>query len=740
MTSTVATAGTAALRVKLNAVGHGDSVILHWKPVLGNPSTILIDGGPKASATAIATALRDLHATKIDLAVLSHCDADHVDGLVEYASSADRLPIERFWGPCVRAFRRHDWLFPPRIARGLEMSDRLEELLKRETTISYPVEGAQWSSPDGDLVIRVLSPAGRLIERLLIGPDSDDLFLRSPTPLGWLLEPPAAVDPEDNFLDLRRMIASGEIAPDRIPVLPPARRTFDASETGDVAEKTGVDPQFFGNNVLNDTSIVLLIDVRIGAVRRRLLFTGDVENFTYLMAVHPMGLGCEVVKAPHHGSRSYVESSRPAYDEVWQWLRPKVTLVSANGKHRLPRLEFREAVLRYGATLFCTCRRSREILSGPCDQESCHEQFGCGLQSQGSVCLEITEQTMISDAVACGTAATSGVVPVIQMIQHTVEPSNILERFTGRELRLHATWAVKQLRSMHDTRCRAGGEAGLDAASMQTLAREATAVHRYDAAANIEVIIEHAAREGHAWISNPSRYSSEGRRAWVMPSLPEWGKLEAWIDNYEIIQLSINKRTVGLVPGELLLAADTGFLAARAARKFAFPETMFDEAIWPRLARHLVEHRTIATREFVQSGITAAVVLSQLDQGKTYRRLVGSLPLEPIHLLMQADKARGGQWRSASSELLTWPSELEDLVAPFWQKSERLIPTETRHALQCYGAYEEWDDPQGICSLVSKANCDAYRLACNSYSRSELKPETAREIFAASMLARLTIL
>src|SRR5271166_4957351 len=117
------TAGTAALRVKLTAVGHGDSVILHWKPVLGRPSTILIDGGPKAGATAIATALRDLHATKIDLAVLSHCDADHVDGLVEYASSADRLPIERFWGPCVRAFRRHDWLFPPRIARGLEMSD-----------------------------------------------------------------------------------------------------------------------------------------------------------------------------------------------------------------------------------------------------------------------------------------------------------------------------------------------------------------------------------------------------------------------------------------------------------------------------------------------------------------------------------------------------------------------------------------------------------------------------------------
>src|SRR3546814_9261240 len=80
-----------------------------------------------------------------------------------------RLPIDRYWGPCLPAFQRHRWLFPGRIGRGLDIAADLEQEIGARTAISWPVEHASWRSEDGGLQIRVLSPPGRLIERLLIG-------------------------------------------------------------------------------------------------------------------------------------------------------------------------------------------------------------------------------------------------------------------------------------------------------------------------------------------------------------------------------------------------------------------------------------------------------------------------------------------------------------------------------------------------------------------------------------------
>ena len=486
---------------------------------------------------------------------------------------------------------------------------RCQRSMKPGTQVAFPVEGAQWTSPDGDLTVRVLSPAGRLIERLLVGSDSDDLFLRYPTALGWLLDAAPPLDPEDRFAALRAILSAGEITPDAIPTLPPARQTVGSGEIARAADESGIDPEFFGNNVLNDTSIVLLVEARLGAVKRRLLFTGDLENFTYLMAVYPNGLGCDIVKAPHHGSCSFVESAQESYDEVWQWLRPKAALVSANGKHQLPRREFRDAVLRYGATLFCTCRRSREIITGRREEKSCHTQFACSRLPQGSVGLTLTESTIESDAVACATGGVSGVVPVLQMIQHTIEPSNLLDRFTETELRRHATWAINELRSIHDARRRVGGEPGLAAVSAETLADAAAAAGRYSAASNIERVLERAARQGSAWSGPDLSYRSRGK-TWILPSPREWRELESWIEGYSVIQLAIRERDVGLVPAELLHAADVGYLARRAATKFAFPEEMFCAAIWPRLAARLIDCRTVATREFPNSKFTAVVVLA----------------------------------------------------------------------------------------------------------------------------------
>ncbi|MDX0722662.1 hypothetical protein GOD64_28280 [Sinorhizobium medicae] len=142
-------------------------------------------------------------------------------------------------------------------------------------------------------------------------------------PVGWLLAvAEQEADVEDPFADLRFAISTGEITPDRVPVMPDTPRPAPAGDFVEEAATKGVEPEFFGNSVLNDTSIVLLVEARMGVVTRRFLLTGDVESFTYLMARYPMGLACDIVKAPHHGSYSYIDRDI-AYDAVWQWMRPR---------------------------------------------------------------------------------------------------------------------------------------------------------------------------------------------------------------------------------------------------------------------------------------------------------------------------------------------------------------------------------------------------------------------------------
>ena len=722
----------ARLDVELIDVGHGDALLLHWTPERGESSTILIDGGPVGGAPRIAESLQALGASAIDLAVLTHCDADHVDGLLTYARSADRLPVRRYWGPCVPAFRRHDWLFPTRIARGLTQTELLEQALGQNTPISWPVEGAEWASPDDGLTIKVLSPAGRLIERLLVGDDALDLFLDSPMPLGWLLSPPPDSPIEDNYADLRAAIASGEITPDRIPNLPPPEQQASAEALAAETAKRGIDPEFFGNPVLNDTSIVLMVEACIGAVRRRLLFTGDLENFTYLMAVHPMGLGCEIVKAPHHGARSYV-GREEAYDAAWQWLRPRAVLVSANGKHRLPRQDFRNAALRYGATLFCTCRRSLEVVSGPLDKVSCHDQFACDQQAPVSIAL--TEHGTIAKGVACARGSQYGTVPVIELRQHVVEPSSILESFGEGEIRRHASWIVETLRRMHETRVKAGGEAGIEAVPASLLRREALADGRYRAAANIEVVLERAARDGKIWLSRGDRYGNTKRKAWILPSPSELRTLEAWISGYVVVQLAIRHRTGAMVPRELLMEGDTGDLARRAAERTAFPEEMFADTIWPLLVRHLLKNRRLAAREVPNDSRVSTIValFSEATPKDACAALRAKLEATNAgaaivdYMLM----ATANQ-RTYSQSATTWPAALNDAVSQL-RSDETTLPV-SAHLNSPNGNLTE---RMRIAPLASAEAVDAFMAWRSNSWRPALPEAWALEIFPAWIFSGL---
>ena len=679
----------AQLKVELLDVGHGDALLLHWIPEQGDPSTILVDGGPRAGGDRIRQSAQGIGASKIDLVVLSHCDADHVDGLLAYVQSQPRLPIEKYWGPCIPAFERHSWLFPPRIRRGLDQTRILQNALGPGCKISWPVEGATWVSPDEGLSIRVISPAGRLIERLLLGEDALSLFLEYPTPLGWLLTgSPEPQGGEDPFEDLRDAIASGEITPDRITGN--LKSTASPGSLHDAVQEAagkGVEPEFFGNSVLNDTSIVLLVEARIGRVRRRLLFTGDLENFTYLMARWPMGLGCDIVKAPHHGSYSFVDRA-PAYDAVWQWLRPRAALVSANGKHNLPRTDFRDAALRYGATLFCTSRRSREIVSGPVQSQCCHTLYGCKQRKQEAVSLSVSETSIYAEGVACARGNLSGVMPVIEVRQHVVEPSPILSTLADGEIRKHVEWVMKWLRRTMQDRRERPANADLEPISIDTLQKAAVAEGRISASVEMETILERAAREGKVWLSRKDRFRSTDRKAWAMPTKNDLDDLKAWIDGYYVVQLAVKDANSASGMEELLYAADTQWLAKRMAENLRFPHAMFDEAIWPSLVVHLLRTRAVGERSLVDhsrsvysraminaNDATKVIVLvkeGSIENGAVglARKLSSIGSMEGLKQYLQ-DSVNGLDALRAPP--LTWPDKLMGLVSPL-SLAEAVLP------------------------------------------------------------------
>lgn len=666
---------SSKLTVEMVAVGHGDCFVLKWEPEAGTASHVVVDGGPRGGGQKLNAALNSLGASCVDLMVLSHTDADHVDGLLEYARIPGRAHVKKYWGPCLPAFKRHSWLFASAIRRGLDAAGELEVELAKEAAVSWPVENAVWRSEDGGLRIRVLSPAGRLIERLLIGDDATSLFLQQPMPVGWLFDPAPDPGPEDRYEAIRASIRSGEIDPDRVPDVPvTAHPMADREQLAAEAERDfGVDPEFFGNGVLNDTSLVLLVEADFGGAVKRMLFTGDLQTFTYLVANHPMGLGCEIVKAPHHGSRSHLGDKDEAYDEVWQWLRPRAVLVSAGGKHGLPRSDFRNATLRSGATLFCACRRGKEILIGPHLDTSCNKQFSCS-KGDRSVRLEVLADAFTSTAQACG-SSTAGMQPLISMVQHVVEPSAILDRMSTAERDKHVTWVTRLLRDRHCGRVKTGGSLGLEAIGLDDLVREARSANRFRAAADMDIIVDAAARDGWIWRSKSALPRDSAKAVWIMPTDAQFGEMERWLADHLMIALAVHGRRVGNTPREMLLASDTGYLRSQIAKRFGFPEAMFDDALWPQLSGHLVKKGwQFSIQEFANSEMNG-LMCTPTDLRSTFDNLSKDLPPLPAAVLLREIT----QYRFKKN--INFPEDLVGMITPYCKSGHPFGPIEHDKAL-----------------------------------------------------------
>jgi hypothetical protein len=436
-------------------VGHGDCTLVeYWREGMLS-FRCLVDGGqslPNSLLDHLRKNRRIDGGPDIDVLVLSHVDSDHQNGLPSLLVSDIR--IGEYLGPCLPTFERLAWLFEDRVQSAITKAREFERSLKAHNVpIVYPFEGFTSRHAGGRVTLSVLSPAAKLLEKLSTANSGElaNLLMHHPLPLEWLqTADPDEPDDDDGLLrSLFRRSTCGfpnDFPPQLSTVYGIDKPTVQAAGT-ETAE-----PNFFGNSVLNDTSLVIVIDVHLDNVRRkRILLTGDQENWSYLAARHPGGLGPDVLKAPHHGGRVYLGDRSVDIDSLYLWLRPRTVLVSANGRHSLPRLSFRDSVRAVGASLFCPNKRGIEpIVAGTVaakGEKSCYKSYACSSPRVGEFStISLSAHDERSDAYACvqGTLHTAP-VPIVVIRQEIASPSEKIVRYTWGELEKNAKWIQTQL-------------------------------------------------------------------------------------------------------------------------------------------------------------------------------------------------------------------------------------------------------------------------------------------------------
>jgi len=583
-TRTVRSATADELRITALGIGHGDSILLQWRNET-DTWTCLVDGGP--SPDLLKRRLDTLHVHEIDLLVLTHLDTDHIGGLGGLAQ--DRR-VGSFLGPALPAFERHLWLFGARGAEAIRRGRALEGSLREAgVEIGYPLEGYAVAPHPGGGVISVLSPAARLLRRLLTGDDVAGLFAQEPMPLGWLLDAEPETPSEEGETDLRLQAALSRrfLEPADLAGFPRGapRSPGDARElVRSWSVATAREPEFFGDSVLNNTSLVLYFEVRTGSRTHRVLLPGDQENWTYLLARNPRGLHADVLKASHHGGRVYVESDE-AHDELFSSVQPHVVLVSGNGRHGLPRAEIRQAAIRWGASVVCTCSRGGELISGVSDTSTCcHDVHACGEADNAVLILDA--EGIRSDRPACHSGFGRLPGPIIQIRQHVVESSSVMGHLAEHELRRHIRWAKETFATIHRDRSHAASDLtpGSEPVSMATLETLARSAGRLPLIPHLGEMLRQGAARGAFWSAAPLGYSRAQPEAYALPSKADVEEFVASVRAKTMVLFPKPLPAIGRDPITLVHGLELDGLATFADATLHYPAVLFRDAFWPSLA------------------------------------------------------------------------------------------------------------------------------------------------------------
>jgi beta-lactamase superfamily II metal-dependent hydrolase len=612
------------LKISSLGVGHGDATLITFIHPDGRWNC-LIDGGecPATLSKVLADAWLD-HGNQhreLDLLVTSHFDSDHLDGL---RGITKRFAVREYYAPALPAFHRHSWLFGTKCQAAFASAEMLENEVSNQhqpdgqahpSRIIYPLEGFS-SVPfqDGSLRIEILSPARRFLQRLLISDDISDLIGAIQTPLGWLISSDTEDDDEQgrdqvamrSLLQQQSFLEPGSIPPSLWNKLPSGRLDTSAAAT-----EMAVEPEFFGDNLLNNSSLVVLLEARLGLRTRRALFPGDQENWTHLFAQHERGLLIDVLKAPHHGGRVYMEATE-CQDDFFRFLQPSGVLFSGSGRYGLPRSLTRAAAAQWGCSVLCTNSRGVEVVHGVAPQDSCcHQGFQCTGDGKQTVSLAFEQDIITARPAAChtGNHLLHRTSP-ISISHQTINQTSVLGHLAEAELRKHLAWITTRLKAAHNERkhrdnLNSPGAKPFTADVIEGWARKD---NRAVVVAQLDSILNVGARRGIIWAKRQGGYRSETWFVYTCPSAEDYQEFESFLNkpDWLLYQGTLARRN--LDADTILCSLEHSNAMHFVECTLGFPPETFDVLFRPRLFQHLQKERHLFWAEdfFVFTRLDAA--------------------------------------------------------------------------------------------------------------------------------------
>jgi len=344
-------AGREGLRIELLPARHGDCIWIEYgDPV--RPGRILIDGGPAFAYPALRRRIERLpqNDRRIDLLVVTHIDADHIEGAIRLLrDTALGLSIGDVWYNGWRQLvPRPKGLAPADLDYGAQQGEYLSALIQARR---IPWNAAFDAGPV------MAASSGEPPDRAL--PGGARATVLSPTEVqlaslrdAWESElEKAGLEPDSPEEAMRRLAAAKRLA------APPS---FDL-ELPDVDALTA-EPERCDRAVANGSSIALLLEY----AGRRVLLLGDAHPDVVVASIRRLRavavtprLAVDVVKVPHHGSRNNVSRS------LLEGLQCDRFLVSSDGRYfNHPDPEAIARIVKSGApspALFFNYRSRRTI-------------------------------------------------------------------------------------------------------------------------------------------------------------------------------------------------------------------------------------------------------------------------------------------------------------------------------------------------------------------------------------------
>lgn len=345
---------------------YGDCLILHYGTV-ATPRVMIIDGGPSGIyAKRLRPRLAQLQKSRtgtqplpVQLVVVSHIDADHIDGILALTQEAidarenGDTPVARVLGMWHNSF--DDTVKPAVAAVAQVASTEGVQLASLDGSVSRSI--AKMTTDKTQLVLASVGDGRALrsnVQALHIPLNSGfagALVLAGATPLtknlgdGLTL---TIINPRKPELDALQTDWAKEIK-----ALKKAGKLKTASESDAIAA------EFVDASVSNLSSIVVLAQ----SGGKKILLTGDVRGDFVIQSLEKQKLKkagkpfhVDILKVPHHGSW------RDLADEFFEQITADHYVFSANGKFLNPDLATIKSLLKVRAgdtyTVYLTNRKN----------------------------------------------------------------------------------------------------------------------------------------------------------------------------------------------------------------------------------------------------------------------------------------------------------------------------------------------------------------------------------------------